>query len=156
MAILDDNMRRVLEAFNQHEVQYLLVGGLAVLVYGYGRTTHDLDLWVAPTIENGRRVLAAAEAAGHGVADLRGYDFQKALNFHLGVGSSYVDVLTQVKEVSFAEAKAEAVLVTIEDVEVPCIHFNHLIRIKEATGRPQDVADAAQLRKINAHKNNLP
>ncbi|MDP4964036.1 MAG: nucleotidyltransferase family protein, partial [Salibacteraceae bacterium] len=37
---------------NNYEVRYLVVGGLAVVIHGYIRTTGDVDLWVDNTPEN--------------------------------------------------------------------------------------------------------
>lgn len=35
-----------IQALQQNGVEYLLVGGYAVILYGYMRTTGDLDIWV--------------------------------------------------------------------------------------------------------------
>ena len=48
------------ELFSAHGVEFLLVGGQAVIAHGYPRLTRDLDLWVRPTAENGE-VLAALQ-----------------------------------------------------------------------------------------------
>ena len=37
---------RIFEALNRKEVRYLVVGGVAMVLYGYGRLTVDLDLLV--------------------------------------------------------------------------------------------------------------
>lgn len=50
--IFNDDFRDLLAAFNEHEVEYILVGGYAVIVHGYNQTTGDLDLWVNATKEN--------------------------------------------------------------------------------------------------------
>jgi hypothetical protein len=42
-----------------HQVEFLLVGGHAVIAHGYPRLTKDLDLWVRPSALNGQRVLAS-------------------------------------------------------------------------------------------------
>ena len=47
------------KSFNAHHVEYLLVGGQAVIAHGYPRLTKDMDLWVRPEVDNGRRVLSA-------------------------------------------------------------------------------------------------
>ena len=50
--------------FAAHAVEYLLVGGQAVIAHGYPRLTKDMDLWVRPTAHNGGRVLAALTEFG--------------------------------------------------------------------------------------------
>jgi hypothetical protein len=41
------------KSLDAHRVEYLLVGGQAVVAHGYPRLTKDLDLWVRPTADNG-------------------------------------------------------------------------------------------------------
>ena len=38
-----------------HAAEFLQVGGQAVIAHGYPRLTKDLDLWVRPTVENGKK-----------------------------------------------------------------------------------------------------
>jgi hypothetical protein len=45
--------------FDAHGVDFLLIGGQAVIAHGYPRLTKDMDLWVRPSRDNGARVLAA-------------------------------------------------------------------------------------------------
>ena len=55
--LLTDDFREFLRLLNANRVDYLLVGGFAVGLHGYPRATVDLDIWVAPTTENARRVI---------------------------------------------------------------------------------------------------
>ena len=41
-----------LQLLDKHDVDYLLVGGYAVILHGYGRSTGDMDLWINQTVEN--------------------------------------------------------------------------------------------------------
>lgn len=43
-------------AFNRERVKYIVVGGCAVILHGYRRTTYDIDLLVDPSSENIRRL----------------------------------------------------------------------------------------------------
>jgi len=42
----------VLDALLRYQVRFLLIGGYAVIAYGYTRTTGDLDLWIDPSNQN--------------------------------------------------------------------------------------------------------
>src|SRR6185295_3591193 len=53
------SLERVLALFQQHQVEYLVVGGYAVAFHGYPRFTRDLDLFYHQTPENVDRILAA-------------------------------------------------------------------------------------------------
>ena len=44
---------------NDFTVEYLIVGGYAVMRYSEPRFTKDLDIWVGNSAENSRRVFAA-------------------------------------------------------------------------------------------------
>ena len=50
--IFDSDFRDFIQSLNDHNVDYLLVGGYAVILHGYRRTTGDLDIWVNRTKEN--------------------------------------------------------------------------------------------------------
>ena len=50
--IFNDDFRDFIAALNNNGVEYLLVGGYAVIIHGYRRTTGDLDLWINPTPDN--------------------------------------------------------------------------------------------------------
>lgn len=41
------------------EVRFLVIGGMAVIHYGYPRLTLDLDLWIEPTEKNGKKIIEA-------------------------------------------------------------------------------------------------
>lgn len=49
---LNPDYRDFLSACNAHNVEYLVIGGQAVIFYGYVRNTKDLDVWINPTPEN--------------------------------------------------------------------------------------------------------
>ena len=53
---LHDHFKEFLRLFNEHRVEYLLIGGYAVGIHGYPRATKDLDLWIRATPENARKV----------------------------------------------------------------------------------------------------
>ncbi|MGA2799172.1 MAG: hypothetical protein ABSE63_16455 [Thermoguttaceae bacterium] len=46
------NQERIFECFNKHEVNYLLIGGMNMLLRHGGNLTHDVDLWIEDTEDN--------------------------------------------------------------------------------------------------------
>src|SRR5258708_12703813 len=56
--------RELLQLLNEFEVEYLIVGGFAVMKYGEPRYTKDLDVWVHNSSENSERVIAALKKFG--------------------------------------------------------------------------------------------
>ncbi len=44
--LAEEHYKELLQLLNEFEVEYLIVGGFAVMKYGEPRYTKDLDLWV--------------------------------------------------------------------------------------------------------------
>ncbi len=59
MEHLSPGYKAVLSRLQDHQVEYLLVGGYAVRFYGYLRATHDLDLWTSRHPANAAKIVAA-------------------------------------------------------------------------------------------------
>lgn len=57
---LPDDFVEFLRLLNDHDVEYLLVGGLAVAIHGYPRATKDMDVWVAISPDNANRLLTSS------------------------------------------------------------------------------------------------
>jgi len=57
--ILNPDFKDFIQAFNNNEVEYILVGGYAVIIHGYNRTTGDMDIWVNQTKDNYKKILRA-------------------------------------------------------------------------------------------------
>jgi hypothetical protein len=55
----NDDFRDFLKALNNNNVEYILVGGMAVILHGYVRTTGDMDVWVKRTKENYGKIVRA-------------------------------------------------------------------------------------------------
>ena len=61
MMQLPPEFRKFLSSLNRHAVDYLVIGGYAVIFHGYVRTTADIDIWVAVNPENAARVEAEVD-----------------------------------------------------------------------------------------------
>ncbi|GAA0526299.1 hypothetical protein LX66_0460 [Chitinophaga japonensis] len=57
--IFNDDFRDFIQALNNHNVEYIVVGGYAVILHGYRRPTGDMDIWVNPTRENYEKLVKA-------------------------------------------------------------------------------------------------
>ncbi len=62
--MLNKNFADMLSAFNEAEVEYLLVGAYAMAAHGCPRATGDIDFWVRADEANAKRVWAALEIFG--------------------------------------------------------------------------------------------
>jgi hypothetical protein len=64
MDIFNPDFRDFIAYLNKYNVDYMLVGGYAVIIRGYSRSTGDMDIWVSKTEDNFRKLLSATTAFG--------------------------------------------------------------------------------------------
>ena len=148
--ILDADLRALLALLTEHRVEYLVVGGHAVAFHGYPRFTEDLDLYVRAEPDNASRVVAALEAFGFASLGLTIADFVADDRVvQLGRAPNRVDFLTRLRGVDFEGAWARRVGGELGDVAVWILSRSDLLKNKRATGRPQDLADAAALEALD-------
>jgi predicted nucleotidyltransferase len=132
-------------------VEFLLVGGWAVILYGNVRATDDIDVFVRPSQANSERVVAALDAFG---APLRAHavtaaHFAEEGNaYRFGVAPLKVEVLTQISGVSFDEALQGSKTFELDGYPIPYIGRSALIANKRAAGRHKDLADIEELERL--------
>lgn len=145
--MLSKDFKEFIESLNAHNVRYLVVGGYAVAFHGYPRYTNDFDVWIEISEENAQYILTALEDFGFGSLGLKKEDFLEDNQIiQLGYPPNRIDILTTLKNVEFAQCYSERIEVDIQGTRMPFIDLDNLIRNKLATGRPQDLADAENLK----------
>lgn len=136
----------LLRLFHAERVDYVVVGGYAVIAHGFPRTTGDIDLLVQPTPENARRVVEALRRYGFTAGEFEEADFTTTPNFlSFSRQDLWIDLLTEIQGVSFAECAANALVTELEAVPVRYINLGALRKAKAATARPQDLLDLENL-----------
>jgi hypothetical protein len=146
-----DEIMRVLRAFAAARLEYVLIDATAMGFHGLVRATEDVDLFIRATKENVERLRTALRAVYEGdphineisSADLLG-DYP-AVRYYPPTGDLYFDVLTRLGEVGDFES-VEAEVKEIDGTQVHIATPAALYRLKKATIRLQDQADAAALR----------
>ena len=128
------------------KVRYLLVGGYAVVHYGYPRYTGDMDIWLEPTLENGEKVLLALKASEYNTADIKAEDFTTQNFFRVGVPPDRIDLITETPALIFKKAYPKRQTIKHKGVPITVIELEDLIATKEALGRLQDKLDVEKLR----------
>ncbi len=135
----------VAAALERHRVDYALVGGLAVAVWGAPRATKDIDLLIRP--ESLAEAMAAVATCGFTLAGapLRfrdGMELQRVTKVQAGahctvdfmlVGEALEEIWTSRQEI---ETEGGTLWVVSRDA---------LIRMKAQAARPQDIADIERL-----------
>jgi hypothetical protein len=137
-----------LELLDKHKVDFLLVGGYAVIIHGYTRSTGDLDLWINQTTENYNNLKKVYQDFGAPIFSEQDFQSDKFDVWSIGVEPRKIEILTHVDGLFFEESKAHCNCFELEKIKVPYIDFEDLIKNKLASGRYKDLADIEQLRKL--------
>jgi Nucleotidyl transferase of unknown function (DUF2204) len=147
----DELLRRLAES----EAEFVVVGGLAVNAWGVVRGTKDVDIVVAPEIDNLKRVAEVAVEAGgrvqegeallgsaKSIASALASGEQVAIETDLG----RLDVVQGLDGVpSYADLRSRASDAEILGVAVAVCSIEDLKRMKRAAGRTRDLADLEDL-----------
>jgi hypothetical protein len=145
---LPSDLIDLLSAFAEEKVDYLLVGGQAVALHGVPRFTKDADLWLRDTSENLERAKRALDSFGAPAGTLRALDEARALDVvWMGHPPARIDLMKQVPGGDFEAAYRARVTFEVVGVTVSCVSKADLIAQKRASGRPQDLVDAAHLER---------
>jgi len=140
------DFKELFALFNEHRVEYVIVGGYALAFHGAPRYTGDIDILIHPDTANAHRILAALDEFGFGSLDLTATDFQKPGNIiQLGVPPVRVDIITSLTGVSWEDAHAGRIQGKYADTPVYYIGREQFISNKRAVGRKKDLADLEAL-----------
>ena len=126
----------------------MVVGGYAVIRYTEPRYTKDLDLWVEATPENSERCYQALAKFGAPLVGIQPFDLiQEGYIFQMGVPPNRIDLLMNVRGLTFSEAWSRRVVIDVEGLQIPILSKQDVITSKVAAGRPQDLIDVELLRQ---------
>ena len=143
---LPNDFKDFLKLLNEHQVDYLLIGGYAVGYHGYPRATDDLDIWIMIHPENATRVVSVLRAFGFDTPELVP-DLFLAENtvIRMGVSPIRIEVLTTISGVQFDDCYANRIRDTIDGVDVMLLSLPDLKINKQASGRHKDLDDLEHL-----------
>ncbi|MBL7157718.1 MAG: hypothetical protein ISS92_06140 [Candidatus Omnitrophica bacterium] len=152
----------VLREFDRKKVKYILVGGIAFNLLGGFRGTSDMDLLVDMSDKNLEKIVKILKKQGYYVKQpvdpikiankkIRKNWIEnkhmKAFNFYKDNTLQEVDLIIE-SPVSFSRAKKTLVKIPYEDITLPVISIDNLIKMKKQTGRKIDDVDIKDLRQI--------
>jgi hypothetical protein len=145
---LQPDYRDILAVFAEHAVEYMVVGGYAVAFHGSPRFTKDLDLWIRPTPDNLARVKQALVAFGAPAPMLSQLEAATPDDvLWMGAPPVRIDLVKGVPGGDFDRAYQTRVTADWDGVSVDVVSREELIRLKRASGRPQDLVDADALER---------
>jgi len=148
MTHLPKDFRELLQLLNSKKVEYLVVGGYAVALYGYPRSTGDMDIWIAISKDNARKTVETLKKFGFDAPQLKEELFlEKEKNIRMGNPPLRIEILTSIDGVEFTKCYRNKNTVTMDDIDVNFISLEDLKKNKRASGRHQDLADLENLEK---------
>jgi len=126
----------------------MIVGAYALGTHGYPRATGDIDIWVKPDIINSKKLYSALLRFGAPLGQIQIDEFSiEGVIFQIGVIPRRIDIITKIDGITYEEADEDKIIVEIEDLKIPVISLEKLIRNKIATGREKDQLDIKTLTK---------
>jgi hypothetical protein len=147
----------------QDGVDYLVVGGVAVMLHGVVRMTADLDLMVALTEENLKKFVSIMKDLGYRprvpvTADsfisevnrktwIEEKNMQVFSFLHPDRAISLIDVFVT-EPISYRDLKEDEVVKMLDDIQIRVVSIAGLISLKRLAGRPQDLEDIKSLEEV--------
>ncbi|MEI6169257.1 MAG: nucleotidyltransferase [bacterium] len=151
--MLHKDFHDFLVLLTEHKVRYLVVGGYAVAVHGYPRYTGDLDVFIALDSQTAEAVAGAFYEFGFSKSDIDARTFLVPKSIvEVGHEPLKLHVMNAISGVTFDDAYTRRQTVRLDDLDVPFIGYEDLVRNKSATGRGKDKVDVEELerrRKVN-------
>lgn len=140
-----NRLQDVFKFFQQHKVKYMVIGGVASVLYGVPRATFDLDILIEATTENAQRLLAALVEAGFGTATMT--NARDIVEHEITVFNDRVriDAHTCTPGVSFQDAWRRRKTLTYQGQDFFIVSREDLIAAKRASARQVDLEDARLL-----------
>lgn len=152
----------LLLALTKAQVEFVVIGGVAVGVHDFARATKDLDIVPDPSPENMERLarlLVEINAQQVGVGDFSPDEFPfdptdpvqlaEGANFRLDTSHGPLDILQWVAgieaDLAYTELGPKAFPVQFRDIQIQVCSLDHLLSMKRAAGRKQDLEDLEQL-----------
>jgi hypothetical protein len=152
MDILDKEMLQLWKSLHAAGVQYIMVGGFATNLHGFSRTTADLDIWIKDNKDNRKKLGQVLKELNLGdYKNIETMDFLAGWSA-ISMSSGFeLDIMTRLKSFgpeNFEECYDTAPIAVIYDIPIRFLHINHLIQEKKICGRPKDMLDIIELKKI--------
>ncbi len=140
-----DQLQTVFASLQRHKVKYLVIGGIAAILYGVPRATFDLDILIEATSKNARHLLEAFIDAGLGTASMTSPEDLLSHEITIFRDRVRIDVQTQTPGLAFDEAWKHREKMEFNGQVFWVVSKTDLIASKRASGREIDQEDVRLL-----------
>lgn len=147
----------ILRRLNQHEVEYVLVGGMAGVLYGSSLVTEDVDVCTPFEPKNLAKIVSALgdlnprhrTNPNHPPMALKAVDLAGFKNLYLITDLGQIDLLSEISGVGgYPEVSRHSIAANLRDLVCKVLDIDSLIRARRAVGRPKDLQAVAELEVI--------
>lgn len=147
----------LLRGIVEHGVDFVVVGGIAMVAHGSARLTQDLDVCFAPDRTNLDALGVALQALGarlRGAADELpfvpdGQSLARLSILTLDTTEGPIDLLREPAGAPpYVELRANASRITLDGVAILIASLDDLAAMKRACGRPKDLIDLEEIGAI--------
>jgi hypothetical protein len=149
-----NRLKDVFKSFQKHDVHYVVIGGVAAVLYGVPRATFDVDILIEPTIENAQKLLTALEDAGFGTSTLTNAEDVIAHEITIFNDKVRIDVQTRTPGISFQKAWLHKKTMIYNEQNFFILSREDLIDTKRASGREIDLKDVSLLEEPEHRETN--
>ena len=140
-----DQLQTLFASFQKHDVKYLVIGGIAAVLYGVPRATFELDVLIEPSAQNAEPLLKAMIDAGLGTASLTTVKDVLSKEITIFTDRIRLDVQTSTPGLVFEDAWARRVTMNYKGQALEVVSLRDLIASKRAAGRDVDLQDVRML-----------
>jgi hypothetical protein len=151
-----DDIERIVASLNKNGVDFMIIGGYAVIFHGFVRNTKDLDILIRRSPDNAARAVTALEEAGCACPELTPQLFMSGKGITFGDPPMRVDILADIRGVAFDEAWSRRQTGRFGPLEADFIGLDDLISNKKAVARAQDLVDVQRLNMAREKRGNKP
>lgn len=154
------DLRALLATFAERDVQYVVIGGIALVLHGGIRTTEDLDIVPNPDPANLDRLCQALEGMeatlllnpARRFGPREAHALKQGRNVSLSTRYGELDVVRRLAGVPpYATLAADADRYEVDGVTLLAASRQQLITMKAVRGSAQDQADIETLRLLEEH-----
>jgi acylphosphatase len=149
---MEPTFEKLLVLLADAEVNFVLVGGVAVTLHGYVRLTEDVDILIERTEENVARLLSALGGYGEGFArELSWEDFgdeEGAIRIVEEREMSQIDIFTVMSGLRFEDLAVDADEFTLSGRSIQYASKPALIGLKSRSEREKDQLDVSALKRL--------
>ncbi|MDY6790763.1 MAG: nucleotidyltransferase [Thermodesulfobacteriota bacterium] len=136
-----NRLKEVFKSFQQHDVRYVVIGGIAAVLYGVPRATFDLDIFIEASPQNAQRLIDALIDAKMGTATLTRSDEILANEITIFKDRVRIDVQLSTPGLQFEKSWSRKQTMQYQGQEFYVVSLEDLIRSKRAAGRDVDLED---------------